>query len=169
MTGAGPRGEALGPRGVVLRGVEKRFGEVTAVSAMDMEVRPGELMVLLGPSGCGKSTVLRLIAGLEEPTAGEVWIGGRRANDLPPGERDVAMVFQSYALYPHMTVARNLGFGLKVRGFDREEIERRVRRVAEGLKIGELLSRRPGQLSGGQKQRVALGRAMVRDPGRIPL
>ena len=153
------------PQSVILRGMEKRFGDVTAVAAMDLEVRPGELMVLVGPSGCGKSTLLRLIAGLEEPTAGEVRIGGRSVNDLAPGERDVAMVFQSYALYPHMTVARNLGFGLKVRGASREEIEERVGRTADMLGLSDLLSRRPGQLSGGQQQRVALGRAMVRDPG----
>ena len=155
----------VAPQGVVLRGVEKRFGDVTAVAAIDLEVRPGELMVLVGPSGCGKSTLLRLIAGLEEPSAGEVWIGGRRVDDVAPGDRDVAMVFQSYALYPHMTVARNLGFGLQVRGVGRAEIEERVRRTADVLGIADLLSRRPGQLSGGQQQRVALGRAMVRDPG----
>ena len=152
-------------QGVVLRGVEKRFGDVTAVDAVDLEVRAGELMVLVGPSGCGKSTLLRLIAGLEEPTAGEVWTGGRCVDEVAPGDRDVAMVFQSYALYPHMTVAQNLGFGLRVRGASREEIEERVGRTAEVLGLGELLSRRPGQLSGGQQQRVALGRAMARDPG----
>ena len=151
--------------GVVLRGVEKRFGDVTAVAAVDLEVRAGELMVLVGPSGCGKSTLLRLIAGLEEPTAGEVWIGGRCVDEVAPGDRDVAMVFQSYALYPHMTVAQNLGFGLRVRGASREEIEARVGRTAQVLGLEELLSRRPGQLSGGQQQRVALGRAMARDPG----
>lgn len=156
---------ARNPRGVVLHGLEKRFGDVTAVEAVDLEVRPGELMVLVGPSGCGKSTLLRLVAGLEEPDAGEVWIGGRPVNEVAPGERDVAMVFQSYALYPHMTVARNLGFGLKVRGAGRAEIEERVERAAAVLGLTELLARRPGQLSGGQQQRVALGRAMVRDPG----
>ena len=153
------------PRGVSLRGIEKRFGEVAAVAAVDLEVRPGELMVLVGPSGCGKSTLLRLVAGLEEPTAGEVWIGGRCVDDLAPGDRDVAMVFQSYALYPHMTVAQNLGFGLRVRGAGRRETEARVGEVATALGLSGLLSRRPGQLSGGQRQRVALGRAMVRDPG----
>ena len=153
------------PQGVVLKGVEKRFGEVTAVAAVDLEVRAGELLVLVGPSGCGKSTLLRLIAGLEEPTAGEVGIGGRPVNDVAPGDRDVAMVFQSYALYPHMTVAQNLGFGLRVRGADRAEVAERVERTADVLGLNELLDRRPGQLSGGQQQRVALGRAMVRDPG----
>ena len=153
------------PQGVSLRGIEKRFGHVTAVAAVDLEVRPGELMVLVGPSGCGKSTLLRLIAGLEEPNAGEVWIGGRQVDDVAPGDRDVAMVFQSYALYPHMTVAQNLSFGLRVRGAGRDEIGARVGEVARALGLTELLSRRPGQLSGGQRQRVALGRAMVRDPG----
>ena len=153
------------PRAVSLRGVEKRFGDVYAVAAVDLDVRPGELMVLVGPSGCGKSTLLRLIAGLEEATAGEVWIGGRCVDDVAPGDRDVAMVFQSYALYPHMTVAQNLGFGLKVRGTSGEETKRRVGEVATLLDLTGLLSRRPGQLSGGQRQRVALGRAMVRDPG----
>ncbi|MDE2979884.1 MAG: ABC transporter ATP-binding protein [Gemmatimonadota bacterium] len=136
-----------------------------AVRALDLEVRPGELVVLVGPSGCGKSTLLRLIAGLIAPTAGEVWIGGRRVDDVEPGARDVSMVFQSYALYPHMTVAGNLGFGLRVRGTPRDEIERRVAEAAAALGLSDLLSRRPGQLSGGQRQRVALGRAMVRDPG----
>ena len=153
------------PQGVELRGVEKRYGEVVAVRPLDLAVRAGELMVLVGPSGCGKSTLLRLIAGLVEPTAGEVWIGGRRADDIEPGARDVAMVFQSYALYPHMTVAGNLGFGLRVRGAPRDEIERRVSEAAAVLGLADLLSRKPGELSGGQRQRVALGRAMVRDPG----
>ncbi len=165
--GHDPRDAAMTPaaRGVTLNGVEKRFGAVTAVDAVDLEVRAGELMVLVGPSGCGKSTLLRLIAGLEEPDAGDVRIGERRVNDVAPGDRDVAMVFQSYALYPHMTVAQNLGFGLRVRGTNRAEIEERVSRTAGILGLNELLSRRPGQLSGGQQQRVALGRAMVRDPG----
>ncbi len=161
--------EGVGPRaagqGVVLRGVGKRFGDVVALQPMDLEVRPGELMVLVGPSGCGKSTLLRLIAGLEAPTSGEVWIGGRRVDEVEPGARDVAMVFQSYALYPHMTVAGNLGFGLRVRGTPRPELERRVAETAAALGLAELLERKPGQLSGGQRQRVALGRAMVRDPG----
>ena len=152
-------------QGVVLRGVGKRFGDVVALEPMDLEVRPGELMVLVGPSGCGKSTLLRLIAGLEAPSSGEVWIGGRRVDEVEPGARDVAMVFQSYALYPHMTVARNLGFGLRVRGTPRPELERRVAETAAALGLGDLLERKPGQLSGGQRQRVALGRAMVRDPG----
>ena len=153
------------PQGVELRGVEKRYGEVVAVRSLNLAVRPGELMVLVGPSGCGKSTLLRLIAGLIEPTAGEVWIGGRRVDDVEPGARDVAMVFQSYALYPHMTVAGNLGFGLRVRGTPRAEIEQHIEETADVLGLTGLLSRKPGELSGGQRQRVALGRAMVRDPG----
>ena len=153
------------PRAVVLKGVQKRFGDLTAVAAVDLEIHPGELIVLVGPSGCGKSTLLRLIAGLEERDAGEVWIGERCVDEVAPGERDVAMVFQSYALYPHMTVAQNLGFGLRMRGTGRTETSERVSEVAGALGIAGLLSRRPGQLSGGQQQRVALGRAMVRDPG----
>lgn len=153
------------PQGVSLRNVSKRFGEVVAVADANLEVLPGELMVLVGPSGCGKSTLLRLVAGLEEPCRGEVRIGGRRVDELPPGRRDVAMVFQNYALYPHMTVARNLGFGLRMRGVEKDAVRRRVRRTARSLGIEELLDRRPGQLSGGQQQRVALGRAMVREPG----
>ena len=153
------------PRAVVLKGVRKRFGDVTAVADVDLEIHPGELMVLVGPSGCGKSTLLRLIAGLEERDAGEVWIGDRCVDEVAPGGRDVAMVFQSYALYPHMTVAENLGFGLRVRGAGTAEIEGRVREAAGVLGLRGLLSRRPGQLSGGQQQRVALGRAIVRDPG----
>ena len=153
------------PRAVVLKGVQKRFGDLTAVAAVDLEIHPGELIVLVGPSGCGKSTLLRLIAGLEERDAGEVWIGERCVDEVAPGERDVAMVFQSYALYPHMTVAQNLGFGLRMRGTGRTEISERVSEVAGALGLAGLLSRRPGQLSGGQQQRVALGRAMVRDPG----
>ena len=152
-------------RAVALKGVRKRFGDVTAVANVDLEIRPGELMVLVGPSGCGKSTLLRLIAGLEERDAGEVWIGDRCVDEVAPGGRDVAMVFQSYALYPHMTVAENLGFGLRVRGAGTAATEARVSEVAGVLGLRGLLARRPGQLSGGQQQRVALGRAMVRDPG----
>ena len=153
------------PRAVALKGVQKRFGDLTAVADVDLEIRPGELMVLVGPSGCGKTTLLRLIAGLEERDAGEVWIGDLCVDEVAPGGRDVAMVFQSYALYPHMTVAQNLGFGLRVRGAGPAETWGRVSEVADTLGLGGLLSRRPGQLSGGQQQRVALGRAMVRDPG----
>ncbi|MDH3223135.1 MAG: ABC transporter ATP-binding protein [Gemmatimonadota bacterium] len=152
-------------RGIALRGIEKRFGETPVIRGLDLDVSPGELLVLLGPSGCGKSTLLRLIAGLEHPTAGTVEIGGMVVNELAPAARDVAMVFQSYALYPHMTVAQNLGFGLKSRGLDRGDINRRVAATAQTLELADLLDRRPGQLSGGQQQRVALGRALVREPG----
>ena len=124
----------------------------------------GEFLILVGPSGCGKSTALRLLAGLDKPTSGEIRIGGAVVNGLAPGERDIAMVFQNYALYPHMTVYRNLAYGLRQRRTPRAEVERRVRETAELLEIGELLDRKPGQLSGGQRQRVAMGRALVRKP-----
>ena len=149
---------------VVLRGVSKRFGSQEVVRALDLEVRDGELMFLVGPSGCGKSTVLRMIAGLEEVSGGTILLGGRDITHLQPKERDVAMVFQSYALYPHMTVRQNLEFGLKVRGVARAEGEQMVAATASKHEIGELLERRPRQLSGGQRQRVAVGRAIVRQP-----
>jgi len=152
------------PRGVELRGIGKSFGRVVALSPLDLVVRPGELLVLLGPSGCGKSTLLKIIAGLEEPSVGELLIGGENVDDVPPRDRDVAMVFQGYALYPHMTVERNLGFGLMVRGVRKAERAQRVRAAAEQLGLAALLDRRPGELSGGQQQRVALGRALVRNP-----
>jgi multiple sugar transport system ATP-binding protein len=144
--------------------VMKRYGRVTAVDDLTLGVEDGEFMVLVGPSGCGKSTVLRLTAGLEQITSGTLSIGERHVNDVPPRDRDVAMVFQNYALYPHLTVYENVAFGLKVRGTPRADLEARVRRVAELLGIGELLTRKPAQLSGGQRQRVALGRAIVREP-----
>jgi multiple sugar transport system ATP-binding protein len=151
--------------GISFRGVEKVFaGGVRALAPLDLDVRHGELLVLLGPSGCGKTTVLRLLAGLETPTRGEIHVGGRRVDQLPPSERDVAMIFQDYALYPHKSVAENLGFPLRMRRTPRPERERRVREVAELLDIGPLLEKRPGQLSGGQQQRVAIGRALVREP-----
>ena len=151
--------------GVELIGVEKVFpGGARALSALDLAVADGELLVLVGPSGCGKSTLLRLVAGLEEPTRGEIRIGGRRANDLAPQARNVAMVFQDYALYPTMTVRANLGFPLRMRGLRGAELERRVAGIAELLGIGSLLDRPPRQLSGGQRQRVAMGRALVREP-----
>jgi multiple sugar transport system ATP-binding protein len=150
---------------VSFRGVEKVFdGGVRAVDTLDLEVADGELLVLLGPSGCGKTTVLRLLAGLETPTGGEIHVGGRRVDQLPPADRDVAMIFQDYALYPHKTVAQNLQFPLRMRGVRREDREGRVREVAELLDIDALLEKRPGQLSGGQQQRVAIGRALVREP-----
>ncbi|MFQ5694595.1 MAG: ABC transporter ATP-binding protein [Terriglobia bacterium] len=144
--------------------VSKRYGRVTALDRLSLEVHDGEMMVLLGPSGCGKSTCLRLLAGLDSLSEGEILIGERRVNDLPPQERDVAMVFQSYALYPHMTVAENIGYPLRVRKKPRTEIDAEVERVAGLLEIGALLGRRPRALSGGQRQRVALARAIVRHP-----
>jgi multiple sugar transport system ATP-binding protein len=150
---------------VTLRGVTKVFpGGATAVDRVDLEIADGELLVLVGPSGSGKTTVLRLTAGLEEVTDGEIRIGGRVVNDVHPMDRDIAMVFQSYALYPHMTVAENIGFGLKLRGLKKREVAERVERTAGTLGLSELLKRKPAQLSGGQRQRVAMGRAIVRDP-----
>jgi len=150
---------------VQLVGVEKVYpnGHVAA-RGLDMEIADGEFMVLVGPSGCGKSTALRMIAGLETPTAGRVLIGERDVTALPPQERDIAMVFQSYALYPHMTVRENLSFGLRMRGAARPAIAERVEGAARALGLDTVLERKPSQLSGGQRQRVALGRAMVRDP-----
>jgi len=139
-------------------------GGQTALDGVSLAIDDREFVVILGPSGCGKSTTLRLIAGIEEQTSGDILIDGARVNDLSPGARDVAMVFQDYALYPHMTVERNIGFGLRRRGIARSEVKARVREVAEMLEIGPLLNRRPAMLSGGQRQRVAMGRAMVRRP-----
>ena len=150
--------------GVRLDGLGKRFGDVVAVRDLDLEIRDGEFLVLLGPSGCGKTTTLRMIAGLEAATSGRVLIGDEDVTDLPPRDRDIAMVFQNYALYPHMSVLENLSFGLRMRRTPKADAERRVRRVAESLGIEELLPRRPAALSGGQRQRVALGRAIVREP-----
>ena len=149
---------------VLLESLTKRFGDVVAVDSVDLEVQDQELLVLVGPSGCGKSTMLRLIAGLEDVTSGRVTIGDRSVNSVPAKDRNIAMVFQNYALYPHMDVYRNMAFGLRMRKVPRDEIERRVRRTAEVLGIEDLFARRPAQLSGGQRQRVALGRAIVRDP-----
>src|SRR5262245_27574570 len=149
---------------VLLRGVRKAFGATAVVHGVDIDIDDGEFVVLVGPSGCGKSTLLRMIAGLENITSGEIRIGERIVNDVPPKERDVAMVFQNYALYPHMTVAANMAFSLKLRGASRQEIETRVQRAAEILGLLPLLARYPRQLSGGQRQRVAMGRAIVRDP-----
>jgi multiple sugar transport system ATP-binding protein len=144
--------------------VTKQFGSVTAVDDVSLEVADGEFLVLVGPSGCGKSTMLRMIAGLEDVTIGEIWIGDRDVTDLAPRSRDIAMVFQSYALYPHMSVRQNIGYGLKARRVPKAEIARRVDDVAGLLGLSELLDRRPAQLSGGQRQRVAMGRAIVRQP-----
>jgi multiple sugar transport system ATP-binding protein len=149
---------------VVFEGVAKRYGTVSVIEDLNLEVRDREFMVLVGPSGCGKSTALRMIAGLEEITAGTISIGGRVVNDLPPKERDIAMVFQSYALYPHMSVRQNLEFGLKIRKMPRAQIDVLVNEAAQTLGIAQLLDRKPRQLSGGQRQRVAVGRAIVRKP-----
>jgi multiple sugar transport system ATP-binding protein len=144
--------------------VTKKYGEVTAVDDLDLEIRDGEFMVLVGPSGCGKTTSLRMIAGLEEITAGTLRIGERVVNDVAPKDRDIAMVFQSYALYPHMSVYDNLAFGLKLRKVPKPEIDKRVKEAAETIQLTGLLQRKPKELSGGQRQRVALGRAIVREP-----
>jgi ABC-type sugar transport system ATPase subunit len=150
---------------VVFHQVTKEFsGGTTAVDALDLEIPDGELMVLVGPSGCGKSTALRMIAGLEQPSSGRITIGERDMAGLSPGARDVAMVFQSYALYPHMSVRDNLAFPLRRRRMGKDEIGRRVAEMAEMLELGELLKRKPAQLSGGQRQRVAMGRALIREP-----
>ena len=142
------------------RGLTKRFADGTvAVDALDLEIADGEFVVLVGPSGSGKTTVLRMTAGLEDASAGEILIGGGQVNEVPPMDRNIAMVFQNYALYPHMTVYDNMAFGLRLRKYPRPEIDRRVKEAAEMLGIQELLSRKPKQLSGGQRQRVALGRA----------
>ncbi|HEX2173685.1 MAG TPA: sn-glycerol-3-phosphate ABC transporter ATP-binding protein UgpC [Dehalococcoidia bacterium] len=150
--------------GVTLDRVTKRFGTVEVVKAIDLAVHDREFLVLVGPSGCGKSTTLRLVAGLEEVTAGRILIGDRVVNDVPAKDRDIAMVFQSYALYPHMSVFDNLAFGLQLRRVPRREIRRRVQNAAEILGLEGLLRRKPRELSGGQRQRVALGRAIVREP-----
>jgi multiple sugar transport system ATP-binding protein len=145
-------------------GVTKKFAENTAVDHINLTARDKEFVVLVGPSGCGKTTTLRMIAGLEEVTEGEVYIGDRKVNHVPPKDRDIAMVFQNYALYPHMSVYKNLAFGLKQRKFPKSDINIRVNEVAKLLGIGELLKRKPKELSGGQRQRVAMGRAIVRKP-----
>ncbi len=147
------------------KALRKSFGDIEILHGIDLEIRDGEFVVFVGPSGCGKSTLLRCIAGLEEITSGELTIQGRRMNDIPPSKRGIAMVFQSYALYPHMTVAENMAFGLKLAGHSRQEIQAAVVRAAQILQIEPLLERRPKALSGGQRQRVAIGRAIVRKPG----
>ncbi len=149
---------------VTFEHVTKKYGEVLAVNDLNLAINDGEFMVLVGPSGCGKTTSLRMIAGLEEISAGELKIGDRIVNDVPPKDRDIAMVFQSYALYPHMTVRDNMAFGLKLRKLPKADIERRVNEAAGTLSLEKLLDRKPKELSGGQRQRVALGRAIVREP-----
>src|SRR5438094_5570072 len=150
---------------IVLRELWKRYPNgLEAVKGLSLDIGEGELIVLVGPSGCGKTTALRMIAGLEDITSGDLYIGGRRMNDVPERDRDIAMVFQSYALYPHMTVAQDIGFSLRLAGVPKKELRQRVHRTAELLAIETLLDRRPRQLSGGQRQRVAMGRAIIREP-----
>jgi len=149
---------------VVLKNVQKSFGKARVIHGVELDIRDGEFVVFVGPSGCGKSTLLRLIAGLEDITAGDLFIGGERVNDLVPAKRGIAMVFQSYALYPHMNVYDNMAFGLELAKSSRAEIDAKVREAARMLQIEALLDRKPRQLSGGQRQRVAIGRAIVRDP-----
>src|ERR1051325_8935285 len=149
---------------VTLRKVVKKYDEVEAVSAIDLDIADKEFVVLVGPSGCGKSTTLRMIAGLEDITDGDIMIGGDVVNDVPPKDRDIAMVFQNYALYPHMTVAENMSFGLRLKHYPKAEIKTRVTEAARMLDITDLIDRKPKQLSGGQRQRVAMGRAIVRNP-----
>jgi multiple sugar transport system ATP-binding protein len=149
---------------VALRNIVKTFDRTPAVAGIDLDISDREFVVLVGPSGCGKTTTLRMIAGLEEATSGEIYIGDQLVNDVPPKDRDIAMVFQNYALYPHMTVYENMSFGLRLKKFPKPEIKERVEKAARILDITDLLGRRPKQLSGGQRQRVAMGRAIVRNP-----
>src|SRR5256885_229888 len=149
---------------VALRNIVKTFDRTPAVAGIDLDINDREFVVLVGPSGCGKTTTLRMIAGLEEATSGEIYIGDQLVNDVPPKDRDIAMVFQNYALYPHMTVYENMSFGLRLKKFPKPEIKERVENAARILDITDLLGRRPKQLSGGQRQRVAMGRAIVRNP-----
>src|SRR5262247_1178084 len=149
---------------LTVRDVRKRFGSVDVLKGINLEIGSGEFTVLLGPSGCGKSTLLNIIAGLERQSSGSIEIGGRAVDDVPPKDRDIAMVFQSYALYPSMTVRQNITFGMECRHVPRPMRDQAVARVAKLLQIDALLERKPGQLSGGQRQRVAMGRALVRDP-----
>jgi sn-glycerol 3-phosphate transport system ATP-binding protein len=149
---------------VSLRDIRKSYAELEVIHGVSVEVADGEFVVIVGPSGCGKSTLLRMVAGLESISSGEVRIGGRVVNDLEPKDRDIAMVFQNYALYPHMTVYGNMSYGLRIKGLPKSEIDRRVQRAAEILELSRFLERRPRELSGGQRQRVAMGRAIVREP-----
>ena len=165
MTSASTPVSATGSQyAIEILGVTKRYGKITALGGVDLDIEPGEFVVLLGPSGCGKSTLLKIIAGLEDLTDGEVYIGGKLANYLKPSARDVAMVFQNYALYPHMTVRSNLGFPLKMAGRPKAEVSQKVQTAAALLQIESELDKYPDELSGGQRQRVALGRAIVREP-----
>ncbi len=152
---------------VSIRNVTKRFGKTEVIHGISCDIRDGEFIVILGPSGCGKSTLLRLVAGLEEISTGEIAIAGQVVNRLEPADRDIAMVFQNYALYPHMTVYKNMAYGLKMRHMAKDEIDHRVRNAAKILELSTLLDRKPRQLSGGQRQRVAMGRCIVREP-KVP-
>jgi len=164
-SGAAAEGRRRQASGIRLQGLRKRFGaDAVALDGVDLGIEPGEFFTLLGPSGCGKTTLLRVLAGLEQPDAGMVAVGGAPVTDLPPHRRSVNTVFQSYALFPHLDVAENIGFGLRMRGVPRAERERRVREIAELIRIRELLGRRVGELSGGQSQRVALARALINEP-----
>ena len=149
---------------IQFKDIRKSYGDVAVVHGISLDIRDGEFIVIVGPSGCGKSTLLRMVAGLEQITSGELIIGERVVNNLEPKDRDCAMVFQNYALYPHMTVFDNMAYGLKIRGVPKDEIERRVNEAAKMLELGGLLARRPRQLSGGQRQRVAIARALVNNP-----
>ena len=149
---------------VTLKDIKKSFGQTDVIHGIDMDIADGEFIVIVGPSGCGKSTLLRMVAGLETVTSGDVLIGGERANDKEPMDRDIAMVFQNYALYPHMSVRQNMGYGLKIAGLSKAQVNAKVEEAAALLQLSELLDRKPRQLSGGQRQRVAMGRAIVREP-----
>ena len=149
---------------IILKNVYKSYGDVKIVKDFNLEIKDKEFCILVGPSGCGKTTTLRMVAGLEDITSGDILIDGKRVNDVPPKDRDIAMVFQNYALYPHMTVYQNMAFALKLKGYEKAEIDKRVKEAAEILGISHLLDRKPKQLSGGQRQRVAVGRAIVRKP-----
>ena len=147
-----------------LKNLEKSYGKTKVLHDLSFDINEGELIVIVGPSGCGKSTLLRMVAGLEEVNAGSIFIDDKKVNDLEPMERNIAMVFQNYALYPHMTVFQNMSYALKILKISKDEIDSRVQKAAEILELGELLERQPSQLSGGQRQRVAMGRAIVRNP-----
>uniref|UniRef100_UPI0005597AAC ATP-binding cassette domain-containing protein n=1 Tax=Edwardsiella tarda TaxID=636 RepID=UPI0005597AAC len=150
---------------LTLQNVSKSYdGRQAIIKGIDLDVQDGEFIVMVGPSGCGKSTLLRMVAGLEQTSGGDIYIGDERVTHKEPKDRGVAMVFQNYALYPHMTVAENMGYGLKIRGLGKQQIRQRVEEVAQILELEALLQRRPGELSGGQRQRVAMGRAIVREP-----
>src|SRR5688572_10290164 len=150
--------------GLKLRGVRKSFGALEVIKGVDLDIESKEFVVFVGPSGCGKSTLLRMIAGLEDISSGDIDIGGQRVNDVDPSKRGIAMVFQTYALYPHMTVRENMGFALRFAGVPKDEIKKQVDEAARILELGPLMDRRPKELSGGQRQRVAIGRAIVRHP-----